>query len=192
MWELSTITAVTSAIAAWIALLLSIVNVRTSRKALRLSEQQEERRKPSLSVYLQEGFISPSESARVYAFLLSVSNRSDNNNSVAEASLRLTYSKSEVSELTVRFPARAETPEPFRSNQGRMPIPTRVDAHQVVSGWYFFSVDNAIIENARVERVIVTLRDTHGNDVTFEPMLLREYSDETIRQRGEEDLPQAE
>jgi hypothetical protein len=190
-WETSTLTTVATAIAAWIALVLSIINARTSRRALRLSEQQEARRKPSLAVYLQEGLVSPSpqQDARIYAFLLSVSNRSDNNNSVAEATLHLTYSKPQGRELTVKFIAKMEVPRPFQRNQTSLPIPTRIDAHQAISGWYFFCVDNAILNGARVERTVVVLRDTHGNEISAEPLILREYSDEDIKQRGEENVP---
>jgi hypothetical protein len=78
---------IASASAAWLALLLSVFNFRTSRKALQLSEKQEERRKPLLVPYLQQGYIwpGPRPNIRVYAFLLSISNRSDNNNAVAGA-----------------------------------------------------------------------------------------------------------
>jgi hypothetical protein len=190
-WDASTLTTVASAIAAWIALVLSIINVRTSRGALRLAEQQEHRRKPSLVIYLQEGLVSPSpqRDARVYAFLLSVSNRSDNNNSVAEATLHLTYSKSQGSKLTVKFVATMEVPAPFQRGQASLPIPVRIDAHQTISGWYFFRVDNEILHSARVECTIVVLGDTHGNEVAIEPMILREYFDENNKPSDKENIP---
>jgi hypothetical protein len=183
-WEPAVLIGTASAIAAWLALILSLVNVRRSRRALRLSERQEERRKPSLVVYLQEGFTSANAQPgiRVYALLLSVSNRSDNNNAVAEAILHLTYSKQRDNELTVKFLAKTEIPIPFQRALTRLSLPTRIDAHQTISGWYFFCVDNAILQGAKVERTIVVLRDSHGNEVTIEPMLLREYSDENEKQ----------
>lgn len=191
-WEASTLSTVASATAAWIALVLSIINARTSRRALRLSELQEARRKPSLAVYLQEGFVSliPQRAARIYALLFSVSNKSDNNNSVAEATLHLTYSKGETVELTVKFVATTEVPPYLQRNQASLPIPTRIDAHQTISGWYYFCIDNAILNSGRVERTVVVLRDTHGNEVAVEPLILREYSDEDIRQCGKENVPQ--
>lgn len=191
-WETSTLATLASATAAWIALVLSIVNARTSRRALRLSEQQEARRKPSLAVYLQEGFVSPSpqRDARIYALLLSVSNKSDNNNSVAEAALHLTYSKPDTRQLTVKFVATMGVLPPFQRNQASLPIPTRIDAHQAISGWYYFCVDDVILNGARVERTVIVLRDTHGNEISAEPLILREYSDEDTRQRGKENVPQ--
>jgi hypothetical protein len=191
-WEISTLSTVASGTAAWIALVLSVINARTSRRALRLSEQQEARRKPSLAVYLQEGFVSPSpqRDARIYALLLSVSNKSDNNNSVAEATLHLTYSKPKTMEFTVKFVATMDVLPPFQRNQASLPIPTRIDAHQAISGWYYFCVGDLILNGARVERTIIVLRDTHGNEIAAEPLILREYSDEDIRQPGKEDVPQ--
>jgi hypothetical protein len=190
--DISTLSTIASAAAAWIALALSILNARTSRRALRLSEQQEARRKPSLAVYLQEGLVStnPQRDARIYALLLSVSNRSDNNNSVAEATLHLTYSRPETGEFTVKFAVASDVPPPFERNQVSLPVPKRIDAHQAISGWYYFCVDSAILSNARIERTIVMLRDTYGNEIAAEPLILREYSDEDIRQRSRENVPQ--
>ena len=191
-WETSTLSTVASAAAAWVALVLSVVNVRTSRRALRLSEQQEARRKPSLAIYLQEGLVSrsPRRDARIYSLLLSVSNKSDNDNSVAEATLHLTYSKPEAGGFTVKFVATTEVLPPFQRSQASLPIPTRIDAHQAISGWYYFFVDDVILSGARVERTIIVLRDTYGNEIAAEPLILREYSDEDLGQHGKENIPQ--
>jgi hypothetical protein len=92
-------------------------------------------------------------------------------------------------EFTVKSVATTEVPQTFQRNQASLPIPTRIDAHQTISGWYYFCIDNEILSNARVERTVVVLRDTHGNEVAVEPFILREYSDEDIRQRGKENVP---
>src|ERR1700730_1796073 len=102
--------AVASATAAWMALLLSVLNFFMSRKALRISEQQEARRKPSVVAYLQDGYIAVGIKAgsRIYAILISLSNRSDSNNAIAQAVLLLTYVKSNGTQLTLKRGAESE------------------------------------------------------------------------------------
>jgi hypothetical protein len=170
--------AVATATAAWLALLLSVFNVFTSRRALRISEQQEARRKPSVVAYLQDGYVAVGikTHSRVYAILISLSNRSDSNNAIAQAMLLLTYIKSSGTQLTLKVGAEGEPPSMFidkSANHLRLPI--RIDAHQTVSGWCFFAVDNAILEDAHIDRTQMMFVDTYGNETTVEPLIIREY-----------------
>jgi hypothetical protein len=170
--------AVASATAAWMALLLSVLNFFTSRKALRISEQQEARRKPSMVVYLQDGYIAVGAKAgsRVYAILVSLSNRSDSNNAIAQAVLHLTYVKSNRTQLTLKVSAEGEPPSAFTDKSANhLRVPIRIDAHQTVSGWCFFSVDDAIVEGSRIDRTRVAFVDTYGNESTVESLIIREY-----------------
>jgi len=173
--------AVASAAAAWMALLLSVLNFFTSRKALRISEQQEARRKPSVVAYLQDGYIAAGLKpiSRVYAILVSLSNRSDNNNAIAQAMLLLTYVKTSGTRLTIKMIAELELPNAFTDKSANhLRVPIRLDAHQAISGWLFFVVDNAILEDSHIERTQVAFIDTHGNETTVEPLMIREYGND--------------
>ncbi len=170
--------AIATAGAAWAALILSILNFRTSRRALRISEQQEARRTPSVVAYLQDGYVSvgAKPGSRVYAILVSLSNRSDSNNAIAEVMLLLTYTKPAGVELTLKAGAENELPSTFRDESANhLRVPIRIDAHQAVSGWCFFAVDDAILEGADIDRTRVAFVDTHGNETTVEPLIIREY-----------------
>ena len=169
---------IASAGAAWIALVLSIINARTSRRALWISEQQEARRQPQLALYLQEGYVSLSmkPDARVYAFLISVSNRSDSDNAIAEIVLRLTYIKAGSTEFTVKTTAASESLGMLAAGSAsHFRAPIRIDAHQTMSGWCFFAIDNVILGDARIERTVLAFLDTHGNESTVEPLIVREH-----------------
>jgi hypothetical protein len=76
-----------SAVAAWLALLLSIINLVST---LRRENRREQRQRPLLVPYLRDGLVQrlADKSSRVYAFFLSISNRSDSNNSIREIELR--------------------------------------------------------------------------------------------------------
>jgi hypothetical protein len=170
--------ALASATAAWMALLLSVLNFFTSRKALRISEQQEARRKPSVVAYLQDGYIAvgAKPGSRVYAILISLSNRSDNNNAIAQAMLLLTYVKSSGTQLTLKVGTEGEPPNAFADKSANhLRVPIRIDAHQTVSGWCFFAVDDAILEGSYIDRTHVAFVDTYGNESAVEPVIIREY-----------------
>jgi hypothetical protein len=170
--------AVASATAAWMALLLSVLNFFTSRRALRISEQQEARRKPSVVAYLQEGYVAVGvkPGSRVYAILVSLSNRSDNNNAIAQALLLLTYVKSNDTQLTLKVDAEGQPPNAFTDKSANhLQVPIRIDAHQTLSGWCFFAVDDAILEEAQIDRTQVAFIDTYGNESTVEPLIIREH-----------------
>jgi hypothetical protein len=171
-----------SAVAAWLALGLSFLSLHSSRKAMRLAEQQEERRRPLLVPYLDDGYvrIGPNGGSRLYAFLLSVSNRSDSNNSVAEVERRLTYTTRADVQMTVKVRSNAQLGGAFGEGAGPpLPKPARVDAHQTALGWCFFRVEEAVLEGSPIERYVVTLVDSHGNESTVKPIMVREYGHET-------------
>ena len=146
-WSAQTWAAIASAVAAWIAFALSIFNLRTSRLALRISEAKESRRKPSIASYLQDAYITvgAKPNARVYAVLVSLSNKSDNDNGIASAALNLTYAKTGGAEFAIKVSPENEAPKIFADKSTKhLQVPFRIDAHQTISGWTFFAVEDAI------------------------------------------------
>lgn len=92
--------------------------------------------------------------------------------------------------MTVKIGAETELPTAIANKSAKpLPMPTRIDAHQTLSGWCFFQVDDAILDGGRVERSLIALVDSHGNDITVEPVLIREYGNETEAALGEKDVP---
>jgi hypothetical protein len=148
---------------------------------LRISEQQEARRKPLVVAYLQDGYIAAGiePGSRVYAILVSLSNRSDSNNAITQTILLLTYAKESGTQLTVKVDPEMEVPKAFTDKSvNHLRVPIRIDAHQAVSGWCFFAVDDAILEGAHIDRTQLAFIDTHGNETTVEPLIIREYGND--------------
>ena len=146
--QISILATIASAVAPWLALVLSLLSLRSSRRAVRLAEQQDERRRPSLVPYLRDGYVrtGSDESSRVYAFLLSVSNRSDSDNGIAEVELRLTYTTRMSVKMTVKVRSDPELGGAFADGDvPHLPRPARVDAHQTLLGWCFFRVEEAAL-----------------------------------------------
>ncbi len=179
-YDLSKFAEVVSAGAVWLALLLSLLSFIISKKALRLSEQQEERRKPRLVPYLQEGYVRRHAEGRVYAFLLSVSNPTDSDNAMAALDFQLTYTTKSNVRMAIKVPLHGEIVEPF-NDRAVLPlaIPLRLDAHQTAAGWAFFRVEDVLLDGAIVEEHTIVITDSHGMKVQLEPIMIREYGDET-------------
>jgi hypothetical protein len=169
-----------SAVAAWLALILSVINLGST---LRRENRRERRQKPLLVPYLQDGLVQilSDKPSRVYGFLLSISNRSDANNSIREIELRLTYTTAVGVQLTVKLISDPESGKAFAEAASRaLSTPARVDAHQTISGWAFFRLEQAILEGSKgIERHVVTVIDSHGNEVSVEPIYVQDYGYET-------------
>ena len=167
-------------VAAWLALLLSLFGIIISLRALRIQEQQEDRRKPFLVPYLQDGYVGYISDGRVYAFLLSVSNPADSDNSVASLDLRLTYKKQSSYQMNIKVRSDSTLDKFFLGSSGHSLLtPSRVDAHQTVSGWVFFMVEESILKGTIVEGHTILIIDAHGIVTQIEPILIREFCDET-------------
>jgi hypothetical protein len=169
--------AIASAGAAWLALFLSLLNLHTSRRAIRLAERQDQRRQPQLVPYLQKAQLhfTPNKD-RVYAFSLSVSNRSDTGNAIAEAELRLTYGIPAGNEVTIKVRANAACGKAFEAMAGPpLSIPAEIGAHQTVHGWCYFGVSAALLENAKVQRQTLALIDSHGIAAIVEPVVVAKH-----------------
>jgi hypothetical protein len=190
--DASSLASIASALAPWVALLLSALSFRTSRKAFKLAEAQDERRKPLLFLYLRDGYFRRGQDgkSRLYAFLLSVSNRSDSANAIAELELRLTYTTQTNSVVTLRIRAEQERAEPMDQQiEPRLLIPTDLSAHQTVLGWCILRVASSIFENIRkLDRHIIAATDSHGIEATVEPILLKEY-DSDVKHTVSTEIP---
>ena len=172
--------AVAAAIAAWVGAALSFVNSRTARRSLRLAEAQEARRRPVLTLYLGEGYVRflDSERVRVYAFLLSISNRSDTNNSVAEFGLQINYATKQGLRTSIVVPASHSLPDEWRTDASALlQPPLEVDAHQTVAGWLPFRVSYDLLGDGSIEDYVLVATDTHGNRSTKETVIVREVMD---------------
>jgi hypothetical protein len=172
--------AIAAAIAAWVGAAISFVNSRTARRSLRLAEAQEVRRRPILTLYLGEGYVRflDSERVRVYAFVLSISNPSDTNNSVAEFGLQINYVTKQGLRASVVVAASPSLPDEWRTDASALlQAPLKVDAHQTVAGWLPFRVSYDLLGDGSIEDYALVATDTHGNRAAKETVIVREVMD---------------
>lgn len=164
--------AIASAVAAWLAFLLSVINLAINLQATR---RQEQGRRPRLVPYYRDGFYRGDSggNGRVYAFLIAISNRSDTDNTVADLELRVTYQNVEGVQVTLKIRAESQKKFDVDSPNYYLTVPHRVDGHQSVLGWCHFTVTgNTLKQFHRIERYVVAAIDGDGADAVVEPILL--------------------
>lgn len=166
------------------ALIVSIVSAiysgRKSSRALAISEEQERRKQPDLIIYPAISYRRLLPNSQVFGFLVSISNPTDINNSVARAELKLEMVRKNA--LTVyRLPHNPVLLETVPASAGQSPaiaLPLRVDAHQTASGWLFLSEKREFFDNGSVDLHQLVLEDSHGVVVTTDALMVRELIDE--------------
>lgn len=176
---------VASAIAAWLAFGVSILSFMISRQAHHLAKRAEERNSPLFSLYLENGYAKTSAegTAKIYAFLISVTNRSASNNSISTIDLSLTYTSPTRTELTLKIRTDSKLSSEFPPTQNLLNPPIRIDAHQTTSGWCFFKLDRSILNGGKVDKHIIIVSDSYGNEAKIEPLIVQEYGHETLAKK---------
>lgn len=178
----ATWTGIATAIAAWLALVVSVLSLVIAIRAQRLAERQEARRTPVLKPYLVDGYVrTGADGNRVYAFLLSISNPSDIDNSVANIDLHVAYRRADddmsmVLKVRASQDSASSITKPLEST---LLPPQRVDAHQTLTGWAFFGVSREILTDTIIDGYRIVLTDTHGIEAAVEPIVVREYVNES-------------
>ena len=163
------------AVAAIAALFVSLVSLRLSSRALRLSEKQEERREPKLVPRLVDSHFEDLASGdRIYSCLLSVGNPADSDNAVAQIEMHLRYFIDGFTLATVKLPSAGDQ---RNTKLSRLIAPTRIAAHDTVSGWCSFLVKSAILNGRAVEGYRIVITDSHQGEATVEPLVISEKRD---------------
>ena len=182
-WNAPIGAAIVSAFAAVAAVVLAIRSTRISNKALRIAEHQEERHRPSFSLYLADGVVRSQTEAparRVYAFLITLSSQSDSGNSVAHLDLHLTYSTATGIQMTVKIPHSSSLRYFFEHlDADPIEVPCSVGARETVAGWCFFEVSEELLRQSRVEAYRIVITDSFGHRTEKEPLAVMELLDES-------------
>lgn len=161
-----------SALAAIASAVYAGMAAARAARSLRLSERQEDRRRPRLTVSLSRGLYRDSGTASHFAFLLSVSNLSDTDNAVARVDLQICYRTSTNFMCAVDIPSALARDVGLGAEDPRHLVPpVRVDAHQTVTGWVYFRVDHALLEGCRVDKHRLFIVDSHTARVAIDSIL---------------------
>lgn len=159
------------AVMAVAAFIVSVGSFRVSSRALRLSEQQEQRKQPRLVPRLLDShFERLSDGGRAYSFSLSVGNPTDSDNAIAHIEMHLRYLIEDAASMTVKLPA-CHPPEDCC---GRLTIPSRVAAHDTVSGWCDFRLKPNFLSGRTIDGYRIVLTDSHQTETSVDALVVSE------------------
>lgn len=162
-----------SALAFLVSIVFGVSSGRTARRALRITEREEARRSPRLSLYVHDTALwkSPHNATRAYGVHLQLVNPTDLPTTVVMAELHITYSV-DAHLAVVKTPI--VEPTTFRCSFKKIEIPQRLEANGVASGWLVFRVADALVDRGDVHRYDVVVRDVHNVVETRQIAVFRE------------------
>ncbi|MFV1990435.1 MAG: hypothetical protein ACC652_06810 [Acidimicrobiales bacterium] len=152
-------------------------NRGTAKRALAISERQEERHSPSLSLYLNDSAIwSALDSGRLLGFHVQTANSSDRASSLIGAELHITYSIGQRL-VTVKVPHGRDT---SGAPGGVTPIslPRPIQANSAASGWFLFHIADDLVDSRQIDRYDIVVRDIHDLAESLQVSVLREAADD--------------
>jgi hypothetical protein len=173
----SVIISLISAAAACIAIAISFVSYRVSKKSLAIYEKQYLKSVPDIDLYLNEGFTETSndKSTRYYVFSVTITNRSSENNSLALVEMNIYCSNDEGFMSKIVIPH-----EPGALSLISMPdltmLPSNVDFNpaEVKSGWVLFKIDRGVLRNKKIDSYKLEFSDSRNNKYELEPIIIKE------------------
>lgn len=164
-----------SAIVAAVAFLVSLSNRATAKKALRLSETQENRRAARLDLSMTEGvsWRPPGEPRRWIGMHVLAVNPTDRDGSLVGADLHVTYTTADGDPMMVKVPhGPAGTTLP--GEIVALEIPMRLPSNGAVAGWLVFKLDDGVVGGGEIDRYDGVVRDSRGLTETLQAWVLRE------------------
>jgi hypothetical protein len=141
----------------------------TARRSLGLSEAKEERGRPHLHYYIDNRFSRRDGQNRRINVAISVTDRSDEDNSVVRAELAIMYRN----KSGVRF----TTKVPLAHDDGVLTVPVGIAAHNAISGNVAFEFDVALVHAFTVDEYALMFEDAFGNQHTAKQVLFKDQDD---------------
>lgn len=161
---------------------VSLLSLRNSSRALAISKRQEMRHEPRLRIYFANGYRRLVLNQQIFGFLVSVSNPTDIDNSIAHAELQIKIVLKDDIKTVFRVRHNPEVQDlrekPMKGTAHVFLLPARIDAHQTLSGWLLFTLDGEMIGDGTVDSHCLILGDTHGVSTSTDPIMVRAWTDE--------------
>jgi hypothetical protein len=159
------------------ALLVSLSLRATAKKALQLSEREEERRKARLDISLKDAVSwRPSDTpSRWIAVRVLAVNPTDGQGSLIEAELHVAYKTQAGSALVLRIPHSSPSAH-LREGIEPFELPVPLPSNGAVDGWFAFQMDDALIGRGSIESYEVVVGDARGISQSVQPWGIKELS----------------
>jgi hypothetical protein len=171
----ATLIAIASAIIALVTAAYTANTARIARKAYDLALIQDARQAPRLVVYLADAYTCAYGSDIMAAVSITVSNRSDVDNSISRAELLVKYHATRAGRATTARVASSDDPAflPLPS-RAIIVVPRSVMAHQTTAGWLVFKFPSWMSDGRIIDGYALTIEDSHEGVTEIPQVYLRQ------------------
>lgn len=175
--HLTIVISIGSLIAAWVAAMIAFRSSNITKRSLKMVEEQAKGRSPLLVPYLIKSsfFMTEDESRRIYAFSVSLTNRSDLDNSVVDVQLQLNYHRPGQPGASIVLPHDMK----LRTFLGKevsdvLSNPLKTPAHDTIAGLVLFECNTKVLEDVIIDSYDIIFVDSNGLRSKLQPILLTE------------------
>jgi hypothetical protein len=163
-----------------LAVAISLIAIRRTsevqRQQLRLQSLQEAGLRRELSVRLVQSELYRLETARIYAFRISIANHSDAGNSVRDVRLRIAYRRDASSPPSNVTPShRPELAQRIVAAQAKpLELPRFIAGRDTIGGLVLFEVPAEVLRDASVESYRLDVIDTYDEAASMDIIVVSE------------------
>ncbi len=182
----ATLIALVSALVALASALFTASSARTAKNTYRLAAEQDARREPQLTPYLSDAHILSSGSRTEAAISITVTNRSDIDNSIARAELAVEYHRDNDRATTIKIPSNNDTSGLPLTSDNLLYVPNDISSHQTIAGWLVFSMPEWLLRDCVIDNYSLSIYDSNEEVATLPDLLLRQSFDSPEEHRNHE------
>jgi hypothetical protein len=174
----STWTPGVSVVVALLALLIAASNRSMAKRALALSQQQEERRQAKLDLSLKDAvsYRDATRGSRWIGVEVLAVNPTDRDGAIIAADLHVTY-RSNGRQLLLKVPHQSRS-SPFGAARLAIEVPAGLPANGAIDGWLLFRIDDGVVQGA-IDRYDIVVSDSRGPVEVLQTWAMTEVSDAT-------------
>ena len=168
---------VVSLAVAALAMITTLSQARSAKKALHLSLLQDARRTARLDLSLRDSALwtIPGAGRRFVGVRVLVVNPADSSATLTHAELNLSYEVAPERILTVKIPV-AENTDSISEMQSALVLPIPLPGSGAVEGWLIFGFDCDLVGDRPIRGYDIIVNDSRGVAASVQPWVMREIT----------------
>lgn len=164
-------------VAAWVGAIMAFRSSNIAKRSLKIVEEQAKGRCPLLVPYLMKSsfFMAENNSKRIYTFLVSLTNRSDLDNSIVNMQLQLNYHRLDEHGASLILSHSTELRTYLGKDvQNVLSNPLKIPSHDTIAGLILFECSSKVLEEIIIDSYDIIFVDSNGLQSKLEPIYLTE------------------
>ena len=171
---ISIIVSLGSLVAAWVATVIAIRNHGIAKESFRLVEEQAKGRSPLMIPYLINSEFMIIEAKRLYIFSISITNRSDTDNSITSIQMQINYHRPDQPVASILLNHNSLLADKTSCIRSPLTVPSIIISHNTISGSILFECDAETFDRIVVDSCELIITDSNGLINKLTPILISE------------------